>query len=133
MRVLIDSGRSDQRSITACRSELFGLSGCSTAAPGAALVSESAYSSGFTWVACGIIIRVSGVRVPPPLLAALVSTESLKKHWDDEEVVEILGVVSLFRYLNRWNDSMGTTLESPAVESGETLVGKDQWDQGKHV
>ena len=76
---------------------------------------------------------MSGVRVPPPLLAALVSTESLKKHWDDEEVVEILGVVSLFRYLNRWNDSMGTTLESPAVESGETLIGKDQWDQGKHV
>ncbi len=58
---------------------------------------------------------------------------ALKRHWDDGEVVEILGVVSLFGFLNRWNDSMGTTLEEPAVESGETLIGKDRWDRGKHL
>ncbi len=59
--------------------------------------------------------------------------ESVRRHWDDGEVVEILGVVSLFGYLNRWNDSMGTTLEEPAVESGETLIGKERWERGKHV
>ncbi|KZN64429.1 carboxymuconolactone decarboxylase family protein [Pseudoalteromonas luteoviolacea] len=60
-----------------------------------------------------------------------IQTE-LKKHWDDGEVVEILGVISLFGYLNRWNDSMGTTLESGAIDAGETLLQKNNWEVGKH-
>ncbi|KZN38459.1 peroxidase [Pseudoalteromonas luteoviolacea S2607] len=60
-----------------------------------------------------------------------IQTE-LKKHWDDGEVVEILGVISLFGYLNRWNDSMGTTLESGAIDAGETLLHKNNWEVGKH-
>ncbi|KZN36412.1 carboxymuconolactone decarboxylase family protein [Pseudoalteromonas luteoviolacea] len=60
-----------------------------------------------------------------------IQTE-LKKHWDDGEIVEILGVISLFGYLNRWNDSMGTTLESGAIDAGETLLQKNNWEVGKH-
>ncbi|MCF2855863.1 carboxymuconolactone decarboxylase family protein [Pseudoalteromonas sp. SMS1] len=56
----------------------------------------------------------------------------LKKHWDDGEIVEILGVISLFGYLNRWNDSMGTTLESGAIDAGETLLQNNNWEVGKH-
>jgi uncharacterized peroxidase-related enzyme len=56
----------------------------------------------------------------------------LKKHWDDGEIVEILGVVSLFGYLNRWNDSMGTTLEQGAEEAGNTYLKHSGWEKGKH-
>jgi uncharacterized peroxidase-related enzyme len=56
----------------------------------------------------------------------------LRKHWDEGEIVEILGVVALFGYLNRWNDSMGTTLEEPAAESGQRWLGKHGWERGKH-
>ncbi|UCF64372.1 MAG: carboxymuconolactone decarboxylase family protein, partial [bacterium] len=41
----------------------------------------------------------------------------LQAHWDDGEIVEILGVIALFGFLNRWNDSMATTLEEAAEES----------------
>ena len=34
------------------------------------------------------------------------------KYWDDGEIVEILGVIFLFSYLNRWNDSMGQRWKS---------------------
>jgi hypothetical protein len=34
--------------------------------------------------------------------------EDLRRHWDDGEIVEILAVVGLFGFLNRWNDSMAT-------------------------
>lgn len=61
-----------------------------------------------------------------------VSTR-LHEHWDDGEIVEILGVVALFGYLNRWNDSMGTTLEEPAAESGVQHLGSHGWTRGKHV
>jgi len=58
--------------------------------------------------------------------------ENLRKHWDDGEVVEILGVVALFGYLNRWNDSMGTHLEEPAAADGKKLLDKSGWSRGKH-
>jgi len=60
-------------------------------------------------------------------------SEQLNKHWDDGEIVEILGVVSLFGYLNRWNDSMGTTLEDPAIQDGEKYLATDGWTKGKHL
>lgn len=56
----------------------------------------------------------------------------LRKHWTDEEIVEILGVVALFGYLNRWNDSMATAIETGAVESGEKHLAAHGWAPGKH-
>lgn len=57
----------------------------------------------------------------------------LYEHWDEGEIVEMLGVISLFGYLNRWNDSMGTSIEEGAVESGNKYLGKHGWGKGKHV
>ncbi len=56
----------------------------------------------------------------------------LHEHWDEGEIVEMLGVIALFGYLNRWNDSMGTSIEQGAVESGEKYLGKHGWNSGKH-
>ena len=59
--------------------------------------------------------------------------ERLYQHWDEGEIVEMLGVISLFGYLNRWNDSMGTQLEKPAADSAEKLIAaKGDWVIGKH-
>ena len=58
--------------------------------------------------------------------------ERLNKHWDEGEIVEMLGVISLFGYLNRWNDSMGTTMEEGAIESGNQFLGKHGFEVGKH-
>jgi uncharacterized peroxidase-related enzyme len=57
----------------------------------------------------------------------------LHKYWDEGEIVEILGVISLFGYLNRWNDSMGTTMETGAVDAGERLLTESTWTRGKHI
>ncbi|MEO0570688.1 MAG: carboxymuconolactone decarboxylase family protein [Bacteroidota bacterium] len=56
----------------------------------------------------------------------------LHEHWNDGEIVEMLGVISLFGYLNRWNDSMGTSIEGGAVESADQYLGKYGWEKGKH-
>ncbi len=56
----------------------------------------------------------------------------LHEHWNEGEIVEMLGVISLFGYLNRWNDSMGTSIEEGAVESGEQYLDKHGWEEGKH-
>ena len=57
----------------------------------------------------------------------------LYKYWNEGEIVEMLGVISLFGYLNRWNDSMGTSIEDGAVESGDQYLGKHGWEKGKHL
>jgi uncharacterized peroxidase-related enzyme len=60
------------------------------------------------------------------------SFEELRRHWDDGEIVEILAVVGLFGFLNRWNDSMATDLEDiPNAFAGRT-IGAHGWEPGKH-
>lgn len=56
----------------------------------------------------------------------------LHEHWDEGEIVELLGVIALFGYLNRWNDSMATTLEEGAEMSGMDLLAERGWERGKH-
>lgn len=58
--------------------------------------------------------------------------ENMRAHWDQGEIVEIMGVIALFGYLNRWNDSMGTQLEEPAAEDGNNLLAGHGWSRGKH-
>ncbi|TAF31798.1 MAG: carboxymuconolactone decarboxylase family protein [Cytophagales bacterium] len=60
--------------------------------------------------------------------------DNLRKHWDEGEIVELLAVIALFGYLNRWNDSMGTELEAPALDSAQTrLTSKTNWTAEKHA
>ena len=58
--------------------------------------------------------------------------ENLRRYWNDGEIVEILGVISLFGYLNRWNDSMGTKMEPGAIQAGEKHLKNYDWSPGKH-
>ncbi len=59
--------------------------------------------------------------------------QRMRKHWTDGEIVEIMGVIALFGYLNRWNDSMGTQLEDPAAEDGHKYLESTGWNRGKHA
>ena len=56
----------------------------------------------------------------------------LREHWDEGEIVELLAVVALFGYLNRWNDSMGTPLEGGADAFAQGLLASRGWTPGKH-
>ncbi len=56
----------------------------------------------------------------------------LYNYWDEGEIVEMLGVISLFGYLNRWNDSMATTMEDDAIDSGQKYLAKHGFNVGKH-
>jgi uncharacterized peroxidase-related enzyme len=58
--------------------------------------------------------------------------EELRRYWDDGEIVEMLAVIGLFGFLNRWNDSMATDLEDvPNAFAGST-IGPHGWEPGKH-
>jgi uncharacterized peroxidase-related enzyme len=56
----------------------------------------------------------------------------LRSHWSEAEIVEILGVVAMFGFLNRWNDSMATPLESVPRDIAARVLGGHGWAPGKH-
>jgi len=56
--------------------------------------------------------------------------DDLKTHFNDAEIVEIVGAIALFGYLNRWNDTMATTMETkPAQVAAKAMP---DWNRGKH-
>lgn len=56
--------------------------------------------------------------------------DELKKHFNEAEIVEIVGAIALFGYLNRWNDTMATSMEThPAKVAVQAMP---DWDGGKH-
>ncbi len=59
--------------------------------------------------------------------------EALAEHFTEREIVELVALISLFGYLNRWNDTMATTLEEPARAFAESTLGDYGWQVGKHA
>lgn len=57
----------------------------------------------------------------------------LGRHWSEGQIVEILAVVGLFGYFNRWNDSMATTLEPEPLETASQHLAATGWRLGKHA
>ncbi len=75
-------------------------------------------------------LALAGAMQPSGIDAQLM--ERVRQHWDDGELVELMGVIALFGFLNRWNDGMGTALEGPAREAGVRHLGSAGWSAGKH-
>lgn len=57
---------------------------------------------------------------------------NIRRHWDDDQIVEISGVIALFGFLNRWNDTMATPLEEEPIEVGGKFLARHGWSIGKH-
>jgi uncharacterized peroxidase-related enzyme len=58
--------------------------------------------------------------------------DELKKYYDEGQIVEIVASISLFGYLNRWNDTMATQLEDVPAKVADRTISSVGWDAGKH-
>ena len=58
--------------------------------------------------------------------------EDLRKHWSEQQIVEITATIAMFGFLNRWNDTMGTPLEDKAIVAGDKYLARGGWAPGKH-
>ena len=57
----------------------------------------------------------------------------LKKHYTGDQIVDIVAVISLFGFLNRFNDTMATELEASPIEAGKRFLAQQGWSVGKHA
>ena len=57
----------------------------------------------------------------------------VQAHWNEGEIVELLAVVAMFAFLNRWNDTMATSLEAGPTAVARQALGGQGWEPGKHA
>ena len=57
----------------------------------------------------------------------------LREHWNDGQIIEIVAVIAIFGFLNRWNDTFATPLEDEALAVGEKYLAPHGWEAGKHL
>jgi AhpD family alkylhydroperoxidase len=89
--------------------------------------SDPAFSAGER-AALGLAFAAS--RVPNEAEAG--HFEALRQHFSERQIVQIVAVVSMFGFLNRWNDTMATQLETPAADFARDALGAVDWELGKH-
>ncbi len=59
--------------------------------------------------------------------------DACRQHFDDDQITAIVAVCALFGFLNRWNDSLATTLEAAPSEAADRYLGHQGWAPGKHA
>jgi len=57
----------------------------------------------------------------------------LKRHYTEAQIVDIVAVIALFGFLNRFNDTMATELETSPIEAGKRYLTGRGWTVGKHA
>ena len=58
--------------------------------------------------------------------------KALREHFSDAQILELVGIIALFGFLNRWNDTLATPLEDDPRQFAESAFAAQQWSAGKH-
>ena len=59
--------------------------------------------------------------------------DALREHYDEGEIVEIVGVIAMFGFLNRWHETVATDLEAGPLALAPTVLGGLAWEPGRHA
>jgi uncharacterized peroxidase-related enzyme len=57
---------------------------------------------------------------------------ALEKHFAPRQIMEIMGMISLFGFLNSWNDTLATELEDAPMDFATRDLKPEDWTSGKH-
>ena len=57
----------------------------------------------------------------------------VRRHFDDDAVVVLFGLIAWHAFLNRWNDMIGTQLEEPPRKYAEAVLGPAGWNGSRHT
>jgi uncharacterized peroxidase-related enzyme len=78
-------------------------------------------------------LRVAQAAAQAPNAVSDADFAALKRHYTDVQIVDIVAVIALFGFLNRFNDTMATELESSPIEAGQRFLAQQGWTVGKHA
>lgn len=58
---------------------------------------------------------------------------ALREHFSEQQIIQLVAVIALFGFLNRWNDTLATALESQPQDFAADNLAALQWTPGKHA
>ncbi len=58
--------------------------------------------------------------------------DALGQHFSQVQIVQITSMIALFGFLNRWNDTVATSLEAHPTEFASEALRHLDWSAGKH-
>ena len=67
-----------------------------------------------------------------PNMVSDTDIKNLKNYFDDDQIIEIVGVICLFGWLNRFNDTLATNLEQEPLDFATRHLAASGWQVGKH-
>lgn len=59
--------------------------------------------------------------------------DDAREHYTDDQLAAVVAVASFFGFLNRWNDTLATTLEADPTHFGQTVLADRGWTPGHHA
>jgi len=57
----------------------------------------------------------------------------MRQHFTNIQIIEILAVIAVGGYLNRWNDTIATVTDQESIDFADQVLRQVGWDLGKHV
>lgn len=78
-------------------------------------------------------LRVAQLAAQVPNAVTDADFDALKAHFDENQIVDIVAIISAFGFLNRWNDTLATVLEDEPISHAQAHLAKTGWTAGKHA
>ena len=80
-----------------------------------------------------VALRFAQAASSVPNMATEADFEALREHYTDYQIVELLSIICLYGFFNRWNDALATPLEDGPKAFAEKTIGDQGWTAGKHA
>ncbi len=77
-------------------------------------------------------LRLAAAAGAVPNAATDEHFDELRRYYSDEQIVQIMAVIALFGFLNRWNDTLATELETEPRHFAQDHLAQAGWEVGKH-
>jgi len=75
-------------------------------------------------------VAVAAATVPSAVTDAMFA--ELRRHWSEEQIVEIIAAIAMAGFLARWNSTMATPLEAEPLATGRMHLASRGWSPGAH-
>jgi len=58
--------------------------------------------------------------------------DELHQYFNDKQILELISVIAMFGFMNRWNDTLAIPLESGPLSYAKEHLKNSGWGSGKH-
>jgi uncharacterized peroxidase-related enzyme len=78
-------------------------------------------------------LRFAQADAAVPNMATDADFVDLRQYYTEYQIVEIVAVISMFGFLNRWNATLATALEEEPIAFAEKNLAEKGWTAGKYM